>query len=171
MSDKVLAWLSVWSEVQMICLWSSWCHCHRIISCFIKIQIGLIFLLPAYPGCPGKEAVKRVSACLCLSSGAQETSRNIRGRCQGEVHTAGSVTQDLRHYILPREGLIFLFMSWFCILQPYLIFVEYIVRPFHCIRLWCKCVTWSLRQIFVVAHLIHFKNDSIFRGATGSAQK
>jgi len=24
----------------MICIWSSWCHCHPIISCFIKIQIG-----------------------------------------------------------------------------------------------------------------------------------
>jgi len=23
LSDKVLAWLSVWSEVQMICIWSS----------------------------------------------------------------------------------------------------------------------------------------------------
>ena len=30
-------------------------------SSFIKIQIGLTFLVPAYPGCPGKEAVKRVS--------------------------------------------------------------------------------------------------------------
>jgi len=47
----VLAWLSVWSEVQMICIWSSWCHCHPIISCFIEIQIGLTFLVPAYPGC------------------------------------------------------------------------------------------------------------------------
>ena len=36
-----------------------------IISCFINIQFGLAFLVPAYPGCPGKEAVKRVS----LSSG------------------------------------------------------------------------------------------------------
>ena len=33
----VLAWLSIWSEVQTcIC----WCHCH---SCFSKIQIGLPF--------------------------------------------------------------------------------------------------------------------------------
>jgi len=24
----VLAWLSVWSEVQIVCIWSSWCHCH-----------------------------------------------------------------------------------------------------------------------------------------------
>ena len=21
-------WLSVWSEVQIVCVWSSWCHCH-----------------------------------------------------------------------------------------------------------------------------------------------
>jgi len=27
-SDEVLAWLSVWGEVQMIWIWSSWCHCH-----------------------------------------------------------------------------------------------------------------------------------------------
>jgi len=26
--------------------------------CFIKIQIGLTFLVLAYPGCPGKEAIK-----------------------------------------------------------------------------------------------------------------
>jgi len=32
-----------------------------IITCFIKIHIGLTFLMPAYPGCPGKEATKRVS--------------------------------------------------------------------------------------------------------------
>jgi len=32
-----------------------------IISCFIKIQIGLTFLVPAYPGLPGKEATKQVS--------------------------------------------------------------------------------------------------------------
>jgi len=45
----------------MICIWSSWCHCHLIISWFSKIQNGLPFCsdagLPrlswAYPGCPG----------------------------------------------------------------------------------------------------------------------
>ena len=37
------AWLSVWSEVQMICMWSSWFHCHPIISCSSKIQNGLHF--------------------------------------------------------------------------------------------------------------------------------
>jgi len=33
------------------------------ISCFIKIQISLTFLVPAYLGCRGKEAIKRVSVC------------------------------------------------------------------------------------------------------------
>jgi len=30
------------------------------VSCFIKIQIGFTFLVPAHPGSPGKRAVKRV---------------------------------------------------------------------------------------------------------------
>ena len=30
------------------------------VSCFSKIQIGFAFLVPAYPGSPGKRAVKRV---------------------------------------------------------------------------------------------------------------
>jgi len=64
LSDKVLAWLSVWSKVQMICIWSSWCYCHPIVSCFIKIQTGLNFLVLPYSRCPGKQVVKRVSVCL-----------------------------------------------------------------------------------------------------------
>ena len=28
------------------------------VSCSSKIQIGFTFLVPSYPGCPGKEAVK-----------------------------------------------------------------------------------------------------------------
>jgi len=45
--DKVLLCLHVWSKKQTICMWSSWCHCHPIISCFIKIQNGSAFLVPA----------------------------------------------------------------------------------------------------------------------------
>jgi len=57
--DEVLVWLSVWSKVQVICIWSSCCHCHLIISYyFIKIQNGLTFLVLAYPGCAGKGAVE-----------------------------------------------------------------------------------------------------------------
>ena len=28
------------------------------VSCSSKVQVGFTFLVPAYPGCPGKEAVK-----------------------------------------------------------------------------------------------------------------
>jgi len=27
MSNEVLMWLSVWNEVHIVCIWSSWCHC------------------------------------------------------------------------------------------------------------------------------------------------
>jgi len=64
LSNEILAWLSVWTDVQMICIWSSWCQCHLIISCFVRIQIGLTFLVAAHPGCPGKETAKRVSVSL-----------------------------------------------------------------------------------------------------------
>ena len=36
------------------------------VSCSSKIQIGFTFLVPAYPGSPGKKAVKQV--CVCVSS-------------------------------------------------------------------------------------------------------
>ena len=28
MSGQVLVWLSLWSEVHIVCIWSIWCHCH-----------------------------------------------------------------------------------------------------------------------------------------------
>jgi len=64
LSDEVLAWLSVWSQVQMICIWSSWCHCLPIVSCFIKIQIGSTFLVP----------VKWVSCRLVEDTGIKQVS-------------------------------------------------------------------------------------------------
>jgi len=59
LTDGVLVCLglSVWREVQMICIWPSWCHYHPIISCFTKIQIGLNFLVSTSPGCPGKRPI------------------------------------------------------------------------------------------------------------------
>jgi len=34
------------------------------VSCYSKIQIGFIFLIPAHPGSPGKRAVKWVCVCV-----------------------------------------------------------------------------------------------------------
>jgi len=39
------------------------------VSCFSKIQIGFTFLVPAHPGSPGKQAVKRV--CVSMLSSAR----------------------------------------------------------------------------------------------------
>ena len=36
------------------------------VSCFSKIQIGFTFLVLAYPGSPGKRAVKRACVCVCV---------------------------------------------------------------------------------------------------------
>ena len=35
LSGGVLAWLSVWSEMQT-CIWSSWCHCHSLSLASVK---------------------------------------------------------------------------------------------------------------------------------------
>ena len=67
LSDEVLAWLSVWSKVQMTCIWSGWCHCwcHCIISASENPE-WFILLVPAYLGSPGKKAVKRLCVCVCV---------------------------------------------------------------------------------------------------------
>ena len=38
----VLAWLSVWSEVQT-CIWPSWCHCHSLSLASLKSTLVLPF--------------------------------------------------------------------------------------------------------------------------------
>ena len=42
LSGGVLAWLSVWSEVQT-CMWSSWCHCHSLSLASVKSRLVLPF--------------------------------------------------------------------------------------------------------------------------------
>ena len=38
------------------------------VFCFSKIQIGFTFPVPAYPGSPGKRAVKCECVCVCYYS-------------------------------------------------------------------------------------------------------
>jgi len=68
--DEVLAWLYVWSEVQMICIWPGWCHCHPIISCFIEMQSGLPFWCRLSEIVMEKRSLnrrRRRSMCVCVS--------------------------------------------------------------------------------------------------------
>ena len=46
----------------MICIWSSWCHCHPITSCYSKIQNGLPFWCRLTQDVLEKKAVKRCSS-------------------------------------------------------------------------------------------------------------
>ena len=57
LSGRVLAWLFVWSEVQ-ICIWLSWCHCHSLSLASVKSRFGFTFLVPAYRGSPGQRTIK-----------------------------------------------------------------------------------------------------------------
>jgi len=51
------------------------------ISCFIKIQIGYTFLVPAHTGSPGKRAVKWVRVCVCCTVDARQQMRAV-SRCE-----------------------------------------------------------------------------------------
>ena len=42
LSGGVLAWLSVWSEVQT-CIWPSWCHCHSLSPASVESRLVLPF--------------------------------------------------------------------------------------------------------------------------------
>jgi len=42
LSVEVLAWLSVWSEVQT-CIWHSWCRCHSLSLASVKSRLVLPF--------------------------------------------------------------------------------------------------------------------------------
>ena len=65
LSGGVLAWLSVWSEVQT-CIWPSWCHCHSPSLASEKSRLVLPFCYRPTRGSPGIRAVKRV--CVCVAS-------------------------------------------------------------------------------------------------------
>jgi len=109
LSDEVLVSLSVRSEVQMICIWSSCCHCNPVICCFIKIQIDFAFLVLAYPGCPEKEAIKRVSACLPAKSVNRVLALESRCKCSNSTSLKTPVVDEERM----RPG--HWFVSVFCV--------------------------------------------------------
>jgi len=60
-----------WGAGVVICLergadLPSRCHCHSLVSCSSKIQIGFTFLVPAHSGSTGQRAVRRVRVCVCV---------------------------------------------------------------------------------------------------------
>ena len=74
-SGGILAWLSVWSEVQT-CIRPSWCRCHSLSLASVKSGLVFTFLVPAHLGIPGKRAIKRV--CVFRS----DLSASLPRRCR-----------------------------------------------------------------------------------------
>jgi len=58
----VLAWLSVWSEVQS-CIWPSWCHCHSLSLASVKSRLVLPFWYRLTLVVPDKGPL---NGCLCV---------------------------------------------------------------------------------------------------------
>ena len=65
LSSEVLAWLSVWSEVQT-CIWPSWCHCHSLSLASVKSRLVLPFWYRLTRVVPDKGPL---NGCVCNSKG------------------------------------------------------------------------------------------------------
>jgi len=59
--DMFICWVSGTNDLHVVQLMAV--QCLPIISCSIKIEIGLTLLVPACPDCPGNEAVNQASVC------------------------------------------------------------------------------------------------------------
>jgi len=67
LSGGVLAWLSVWSEVQT-CIWTSRCHFHSLSLASVKSRLVLpfTFVVPAHLVVPDKGPL---NGCVCVMYG------------------------------------------------------------------------------------------------------
>jgi len=69
LSGGVLAWLSVWSEVQTCLQWAvaSWCHCHSLYLASVKSRLVLPFWYQLARVVPEKGPLNGcVCVCVCI---------------------------------------------------------------------------------------------------------
>ena len=62
LSSGVLAWLSVWIEMQT-CIWPSWCHCHSLSLASVKSRLVLPFWYRLTRVVPDK---RPLNGCVCV---------------------------------------------------------------------------------------------------------
>ena len=75
------------------------------VSCFSKIQVGFTFLVPAYPGSPGKRAVKRVGVCVCAADrNVARLVSSVNRRSKLTVHAAARVNQAYKSSCETNQG-------------------------------------------------------------------
>ena len=76
LSSEALAWLSVWSEVE-ICIWPSWCHCHSLSLAPVKSRLVLPFWYRLTWVVLDKRPLN-VCVCVCLSCASHLWSTQVR---------------------------------------------------------------------------------------------
>jgi len=138
MSDEVSVWLSVWSEVHVVCMWSSWCHYHRATpsSLFahmsLEVQTCFNFLLLAYAGCHENSClflrcwceVNVMSVYLVITRCDRNWASELLWYCRREGHKGIWPAKDLHQ--LP---LTVLFYSWWRYLSHVLTTEDHSVAP------------------------------------------
>jgi len=65
LSGGVLAWLSLWSEVQT-CIQPSWCHCHSLSLASVKSRLVLPFWYGLTQVVPNKGPLSGCVCCVCI---------------------------------------------------------------------------------------------------------
>ena len=65
------------------------------VSCFIKIQIGFTFLVPAHLGSPGQRTVKRVCVCGWVCYRCNNNSCKVPAICSSLSVGNDMITHDL----------------------------------------------------------------------------
>jgi len=90
LSGGVLAWLSVWSEVQT-CMWPSWCHCHSLSLASVKSWLVLYRLTWEVPETGSLNGCVCVSGCGFRGGGRKLLSPIDKGRRRSQ--SAGASMQ------------------------------------------------------------------------------
>ena len=73
LSSGVLAWLSVWSEMQT-CIWPGWCHCYSLSLASVKSRLVLPFWYRLTRVVPDKGPLN-VCVCACFDAVGWATGR------------------------------------------------------------------------------------------------
>jgi len=87
LSDEVSVWLFVWSEVQIVCLWFSWCHSHpqtpsSVASFKSRLVLPFSYWVTQVVLEKRPLGVDYIMNCVCSSPPAHCEVSRIPGMCQ-----------------------------------------------------------------------------------------
>jgi len=94
-SGGVLAWLSVWSEVQT-CIWPSWCHCHSLSLASVKSRL----VLPFTRVVPEKGPL---NVCVCVTVNKCDVNPLQKARSSARISKPGAHNKLQTHTVRDRK--------------------------------------------------------------------